>query len=173
MNAQNQQYFDFTADAVGYFNEINIVTPDNGEPYIAIKASILEGRPKKDGKVAQQYIDMAIRGRQALEVINGLQAYWPRGYGSNSAKWMAGFRIGSLSAKTYFSKKSNSQVASLCGRLLAIKWLKINSQDVQIPDWKVDVNQAQQAPQTQQAPQMQPQMQQAPQMPLQAPQILQ
>ena len=45
--AQNQNYFDFTADAACYLNEIKWVQPRNGNAYIAIRASILEGL---DGK---------------------------------------------------------------------------------------------------------------------------
>ena len=189
-NVQNQNFFNFVADAVGYLNEIKVVHPENGDAYVAVKAAILEGKPK-NGKIKQIYIDLNVKGQQALDVINALRDYWP-GYGSTTDhKWMAGIRFGSINAKTYFSKKANSQVAMLTGSLIAFRWLKINGQDVAVPEWhKQDPQmqpQMQQAPQMQpqmrqapqmqpqmqQAPQMQPQMQQAPQMPLQAPQILQ
>ena len=170
-NVQNQNttFFNFVADAVGYLNEIKVVNPENGDAYLAVKAAILEGKPNKDGKIKQIYIDLRVKGQQALDVINSLQAYWPQGYGSApDHKWMAGIRFGSINAKTYFSKKSNAQAAMLIGSLIAFRWLKINGQDVAVPEWhKSEEQQMQrQASQMQpqrQAPQMQPQ-QQVPQM---------
>ena len=170
-NVQNNAtFFNFVADAVGYLNEIKLVHPENGDAYVAVKAAILEGKPNKNGKIKQIYIDLNVKGQQALDVINSLQAYWPQGYGSASDhKWMAGIRFGSINAKTYFSKKSNAQVAMLTGSLIAFRWLKVNGHDVVVPEWhKSEDQQMQQAPQMQpqmqQAPRMQPQMQQAPQM---------
>lgn len=167
-NVQNQNttFFNFVADAVGYLNEIKVVHPENGDAYVAVKAAILEGKPNKNGKIKQIYIDLNVKGQQALDVINALRDYWP-GYGSTTDhKWMAGIRFGSINTKTYFSKKANSQVAMLTGSLIAFRWLKINGQDVAVPEWHKSEEQQMQR----QAPQMQLQQQQAPQMQPQQPQ---
>ena len=107
--AQNQNYFDFTADAACYLNEIKWVQPRNGNAYIAIRASILEGLDGKN-KIA---CDLTIRGQQADEVLQMFADVWPQGYGSRSPKWFA-------------------------GRLLAIKWLKIDGEEMEIPEWRTE-----------------------------------
>lgn len=135
--AQNQNYFDFTADAACYLNEIKWVQPRNGNAYIAIRASILEGLDGKN-KIA---CDLTIRGQQADEVLQMFADVWPQGYGSRSPKWFAGIRIGSLNSKSFF--RGNGQPGStLCGRLLAIKWLKIDGEPVDIPEWRTDTGDA-------------------------------
>lgn len=133
--AQQTNYFNFTCDATAYLNEIKMVTPRQGKPYVAIRASILEGRDGEN-KIS---IDLTIRGKQAQEVLHSLESEWPRGYGSRSPKWFAGIRIGSLNSKSFF--RGNGQPGStLSGRLLAIKWLKIDGQDMEIPEWRTDAN---------------------------------
>lgn len=131
--AQNQNYFDFTADAACYLNEIKWVQPRNGNAYIAIRASILEGLDGKN-KIA---CDLTIRGQQADEVLQMFENAWPQGYGSRSPKWFAGIRIGSLNSKPFF--RGNGQPGStLSGRLLAIKWLKIDGEEMEIPEWRTE-----------------------------------
>ena len=132
-NQSQANYFDFTADAACYLNAITWVQPRNGNAYIAIRASILEGLDGKN-KIA---CDLTIRGQQADEVLQMFENAWPQGYGSRSPKWFAGIRIGSLNSKSFF--RGNGQPGStLSGRLLAIKWLKIDGEDMDIPEWHTE-----------------------------------
>ena len=136
-NQSQANYFDFTAEAACYLNEIKWVQPRNGNAYIAIRASILEGLDGKN-KIA---CDLTIRGQQADEVLQMFENAWPQGYGSRSPKWFAGIRIGSLNSKSFF--RGNGQPGStLSGRLLAIKWLKIDGEPVDIPEWRTDTGDA-------------------------------
>ena len=131
--AQQANYFNFTADAVAYVNEVKTVQPRNGNVYIAIRASILEGLDGKN-KIS---CDLTIRGQQADEVLRMFADAWPQGYGSRSPKWFAGIRIGSIESKSFF--RGNGQPGStLSGRLLAIKWLKIDGEDMKIPEWRTE-----------------------------------
>jgi len=131
--AQQANYFNFTADAVAYVNEVKTVQPRNGNVYIAIRASILEGLDGKN-KIS---CDLTIRGQQADEVLRMFADAWPQGYGSRSPKWFAGIRIGSIESKSFF--RGNGQPGStLSGRLLAIKWLKIDGEDMEIPEWRTE-----------------------------------
>lgn len=132
-NQSQANYFDFTAEAACYLNEIKWVQPRNGNAYIAIRASILEGLDGKN-KIA---CDLTIRGQQADEVLQMFADVWPQGYGSRSPKWFAGIRIGSLNSKSFF--RGNGQPGStLSGRLLAIKWLKIDGEEMEIPEWRTE-----------------------------------
>ena len=132
MATQNNNYFDFTADAVGYIDEVKVVKP-RGNSFIALKATLLEG---KDGQ-EKIPMDLILRGSQAAEVLNSLQTAWPQGFGHQGPAWFAGLRIGSLGVKP-FTKKDGSPSAVLSGRLLAIKWLKIGKESVQVPPWRHD-----------------------------------
>ena len=130
---QSQNFFNFTAEGAAYINEVKWVQPRNGNAYIAIRASILEGLDGNN-KIA---CDLTIRGQQADEVLQMFQDVWPEGYGSRSPKWFAGIRIGSLNSKSFF--RGNGQPGStLSGRLLAIKWLKIDGEPVDIPEWRTE-----------------------------------
>jgi len=130
---QSQNFFNFTAEGAAYINEVKWVQPRNGNTYIAIRASILEGLDGKN-KIA---CDLTIRGQQADEVLQMFQDVWPEGYGSRSPKWFAGIRIGSLNSKSFF--RGNGQPGStLSGRLLAIKWLKIDGEEMEIPEWRTE-----------------------------------
>ncbi len=123
-------YFNFTCDALAYLNEIKMVTPRQGKPYVAIKAIVLEGIDGEN-KIP---IDLTICGHQAKEVISSLAKEWPQGYGKGT-NWFAGIRIGSLGSKSFF--RGNGQPGSvLNGRLLAIKWLKIDGESIDIPEWR-------------------------------------
>lgn len=134
----NVNFFNFTAEASAYLNEIKVVKlPRGGDPFVAIKATILEG---KDGK-EKIPVDLILRGEQAAEVLNSQRAKWPQGYGHSGPTWFAGLRIGSLNVKP-FTKKDGTPGAVLSGRLLAIKWLKINKEDIQVPPWQHEDNQA-------------------------------
>lgn len=132
MNAQNQtsNFFNFTADAVAYLNEIKLIEI-NGHQCVAVKGCIIEG---KDGK-SKSPVDMLVRGKQAADVIYALEEWWPQGYGSDSPRWFAGIRIGSIKAKPYVSKEGEAK-AVLSARLLAVKWLKIDDEDIKVPEWK-------------------------------------
>lgn len=131
--SQSQNFFNFTAEGAAYINEVKWVQPRNGNAYIAIRASILEGLDGKN-KIA---CDLTIRGQQADEVLQMFENAWPQGYGSRSPKWFAGIRIGSLNSKSFF--RGNGQPGStLSGRLLAIKWLKIDGEEMEIPEWRTE-----------------------------------
>lgn len=128
---QNAQYFNFTADAVAYLNEIKVIDV-NGYQTLAIKGCIIEG---KDGK-SKSPVDLLVRGKQAEAVIESLEDWWPLGYNSGTSEWFAGIRIGSIKAKPYVSKKDGQAKATLSARLIAFNWLKIDKQDVEVPEWR-------------------------------------
>ena len=135
-NQANQEaqinYFNFTADAVAYVNEVKRVKPNRGNPFIALKVAILEGA---NGDKA--YCDLILVGKQAQEVIFALENEWPQGYQNYGSAWFAGLRIGSLYAKPYLSKKGEPK-AVLGGRLIAIKWLEIGDEQIEVPEWRTE-----------------------------------
>ena len=136
-NQANQEaqtnYFNSTADAVAYVNEVKRVKPNRGNPFIALKVAILEGA---NGET-KAYCDLILVGKQAQEVIFALENEWPQGYQNNGSTWFAGLRIGSLYAKPYLSKKGEPK-AVLGGRLIAIKWLKIGDEQIEVPEWRTE-----------------------------------
>lgn len=163
MNNQ-QSYFDFAADAVAFINEVAIINPRKAkERFIALKVCILEGENGEH----KEYCDLIARGSQALQVLEHLQQEWPQG-NNGGPNWLAGLRIGSLYAKAYTSRKGEAK-AVLGGRLLAIKWLKIGEERINVPDWRSDTPAVEQEQQTQrpqpQQPRNQPQPQRQPQTP--------
>ncbi len=129
----NANFFNFTADCVGYLNEVKQVKPKKGNPFVAIKATIIEGKDGEE-KIAA---DLILRGAQASQVLQSLEDEWPQGFGHSGPIWFAGLRIGSLNTKP-FLKKDGTPGAVLCGRLLAIKWLRIGKEPVEVPPWQHD-----------------------------------
>ena len=133
MNSNDQKnFFNFTADAVGYINEIRRGQPRKGEAFVALKATLLEG---KDGE-EKISADLILRGAQASQVLQSLEDEWPH-FGHTGPTWFAGIRLGSLNVKP-FTKKDGTPGAVLSGRLLAIKWLKLGKESVQVPPWRPD-----------------------------------
>lgn len=126
-------YFNFTADAVAYINEVKWIAPKKGDAFIALKVCILEGENGQD----KVYADLIARGKQALEVLSSFEEEWPQGYGDNRPKWFAGLRIGSLGTKPFLGKDGTPK-AVLSGRLLAIKHLKIGEEEIEVPEWRSD-----------------------------------
>ncbi|MFC0036660.1 DUF3577 domain-containing protein [Cardiobacterium valvarum] len=162
MNQNN--FFDFTADAVAFINEIKIHCSEKSKKgrFIGIKAAILEGE-NGENKV---FCDLIVRGQQALQVLEHLQQGWPQGNGGDP-NWLAGLRIGSLYAKAYTSRKGEAK-AVLGGRLLAIKWLKVDGERIEVPEWRSDTTIEEEQPQRRSQPQQprnQPQPQRQPQTP--------
>ena len=150
MNNHNN-FFDFTADAVGYINEVSIInTRKAKERFIALKVSILEG----ENAESHHFCDLIVRGQQALQVLEHLQQEWPQG-NNGGPNWLAGLRIGSLYAKAYTSRKGEAK-AVLGGRLLAIKWLKIGEERINVPEWRSDTPAVEQEQQTQRPQPQQP-----------------
>ena len=150
-NQLSNNFFDFTADAVAFINEVAIINPRKAkERFIALKVSILEGENGEH----KEYCDLIARGSQALQVLEHLQQGWPQGNGSGP-NWLAGLRIGSMYAKAYTSRKGEAK-AVLGGRLLAIKWLKIGEERINVPEWRSDTTAVdEQEQQTQCRPQLQ------------------
>ena len=140
-NQANQEaqtnYFNFTADAVAYVNEVKVVRPKKGNAFISLKVAILEG----ENGDTKAYCDLILVGKQAQKVIFALENEWPQGYQDNGPAWFAGLRIGSLYAKPYLSKKGEPK-AVLGGRLIAIKWLKIGDEQIEVPEWRTDTGDA-------------------------------
>lgn len=136
-NQANQEaqtnYFNFTADAVAYVNEVKVVRPKKGNAFISLKVAILEG----ENGDTKAYCDLILVGKQAQKVIFALENEWPQGYQDNGPAWFAGLRIGSLYAKPYLSKKGEPK-AVLGGRLIAIKWLKIGDEQIEVPEWRTE-----------------------------------
>lgn len=132
MNTHNN-YYDLTVDCIGYINEVKVVKPKKGDAFTAIKATLIEG---KDGE-NKISIDLILRGSQAAEVLKSQRSKWPQNYVHNGHTWFAGLRIGSLGVKP-FTKRDGSLGAVLSGRLLAIKWLKIDKESIQVPPWRHD-----------------------------------
>ena len=158
MNNQNN-FFDFTADAVGFINEIRRVTPEKSKKgsFIALKVAILEGENGEN----RSYCDLIARGAQAVAVLETLEQEWPGPSNDGGPNWLASLRIGSLYAKAYTSRKGEAK-AVLGGRLLAIKWLKVDGERIEVPEWRSDTTIEEEQPQRRSQPQ-QPRNQSQPQ----------
>lgn len=158
MNNQNN-FFDFTADAVGFINEIRRVTPEKSKKgsFIALKVAILEGENGEN----RSYCDLIARGAQAVAVLETLEQEWPEPSNDGGPNWLASLRIGSLYAKAYTSRKGEAK-AVLGGRLLAIKWLKVDGERIEVPEWRSDTTIEEEQPQRRSQPQ-QPRNQSQPQ----------
>lgn len=164
MNNQNN-FFDFTADAVAFINEIRRVTPEKSKKgsFIALKVAILEGENGEN----RSYCDLIARGAQAVAVLETLEQEWPGPSNDGGPNWLASLRIGSLYAKAYTSRKGEAK-AVLGGRLLAIKWLKVDGERIEVPEWRSDTTIEEEQPQRRSQPQQprnQPQPQRQPQTP--------
>ena len=124
-NSTNEnQYFNNSTSTPAVIHEVKRITPARGDEFVAIKASMLDG---KCDNPSYENIDLIVKGEQAMQVLTSFENLWPT-YGQDKekrTKIFANLRIGSLGVKPYLTKKGDA-AATLSGRLIKINYCKVN-----------------------------------------------
>ncbi|MBX3670924.1 MAG: DUF3577 domain-containing protein [Rhodocyclaceae bacterium] len=149
---QQKPYFDLHVQGVGYINRIRTVTPKKGAPFLACAISAIRGDAQDAERVS---FDVKVVGKDAQKVITGLEADVRA-----RKRVLVGFKIGDpwVDSFTYekdfvaqFDTKSHKKGDTvhkkgdtgfmLKGRLLLIRWVKVDGQDVDLGRYGVEAPQ--------------------------------
>ncbi|MEZ8236305.1 DUF3577 domain-containing protein [Vibrio sp. 10N.261.46.E12] len=127
MSDNNQNtYFDLHTHGFGFLNRVRKVTPKKGDPFYATTITCLRGDDNE-----RTYIDCKVVGKEAIELFeaHGLDNYdfSPQGGDKGSLS----FTISDISLDTFtyqsnHSTKAGQFGATIKGRLLKVKYLKVN-----------------------------------------------
>ena len=116
----NTQYFDLHTSAFGFFNRVRKVVPNRGEPFWSAEFSACRGDAGE-----KTYFDVNVVGKEAIALFEQHLSNFEKG----KDKAMASIVISDLRVEQYTyktGKKAGQPGVSLKGRVIRIKYLKVN-----------------------------------------------
>ena len=131
-NNENTKYFDLHTTGIGYLNRVREVTPQEGNPFLAVTVAAIHGSVSN---VQHTYFECGVYGEQAQGIVRELK---PAVEGES--KVLIGFTLSNLKADSFtFNKgdKAGQTGVNLKARLIRIAWAKIDGQKVSIEQQRV------------------------------------
>ena len=127
--ASNQSsFFNLHVEGVGYLNRVRTIKPKKGQEFLACHVAALRGA---DSDVSYTRFDCRVSGADAQEVIRRLESDV-----AAEKSVIIGFRIADIYPEMFTfekgDKKGQTGVA-LKGRLLRIKFAKVNGESIDVP----------------------------------------
>ena len=121
-------YFNLHVEGVGYLNRVRTIKPKKGQEFLACTVAALRG---SDSDVSYTKFDCRVSGADAQEVVKRLEADV-----TAEKAVIIGFRIADIYPEMFTfekgDKKGQTGVA-LKGRLLRIKFAKVNGESIDVP----------------------------------------
>ena len=129
-NNKQNDYFNLQVRGIGYLNRVREVKPKKGDPFFACDIKALHG---KSGAPNYTRFSVRISGATAKSVCKDLMA----DSNNRDSKVLIGFTIGDIEPESYtYNGKDDSGNAVeklgmvIRGRLLFIKWARVNGETV-------------------------------------------
>ena len=127
--ASNQpSFFNLHVEGVGYLNRIRTIKPKKGQEFLACHVAALRG---SDKDVSYTKFDCRVSGADAQEVVRRLQADV-----AAEKTVIIGFRIADIYPEMFTFEKGERKGqpgVALKGRLLRIKFAKVNGESIEVP----------------------------------------
>ena len=121
-------FFNLFVEGIGYLNRVRVVKPKKGQEFLACHVAALRG---SDSDVSYTKFDCRVSGADAQEVVRRLEADV-----AAEKSVLIGFRIADIYPEMFTfekgDKKGQTGVA-LKGRLLRIKFAKVNGESIDVP----------------------------------------
>ena len=121
-------YFNLHVEGVGYLNRIRTVKPKKGQEFLACTVSAMRGSTADLGYTK---FDCKVSGADAQRIVKLLETDV-----ADEKPVLIGFRIGDIYPEIFtFAKgeKEGQQGVSIKGRLLRVKFAKVNGEPVGLP----------------------------------------
>ena len=115
----NTQYFDLHTSAFGFFNRIRKVVPNRGEPFWSVDISACRGDAGE-----KTYFDCNVVGKEAIALFDQYLADVQDTDVVTASVVISDLRVEQYTYKT--GKKAGQPGVSLKGRVIRIKYLKVN-----------------------------------------------
>ncbi len=130
--AASAQFFNLHVEGVGYLNRVRVIKPKNGQEFIACSISAMRGSADDVGYTK---FDCRVSGAQAQKVVRMLSDDV-----AAEKRVLIGFRLADIYPElfTYEKGESKGQAGvSIKGRLLRVKFAKVNGMPVDLPETPV------------------------------------
>ena len=122
-------FFDLHVEGVGYLNRVRIVRPKKGQEFLACTISAMRGAAKQ---VEYTKFDCRVSGTQAKYIVQFLE---PWVVAKKSV--IVGFKLGDVYPEVFTYEKGErkgQQGVNIKGRLLKVKFAKVDGQAVRLPE---------------------------------------
>jgi len=121
-------YFNLHVEGVGYLNRVRTVTPKKGQEFLACTVSAMRGSTADLGYTK---FDCKVSGAEAVKIIKLLEVDV-----ADEKPVLIGFKIGDIYPEMFTYEKGDKkgqQGVSIRGRLLRVKFAKVNGEAVDLP----------------------------------------
>lgn len=121
-------FFNLYVDGVGYLNRVRTVKPRKGQEFLACTVAALRG---SDSDVCYTKFDCRVSGADAQAIVKRLE-----GEVTADKTVIIGFRIADIYPELFTFEKGERQGhpgVSIKGRLLRIKFAKVNGESIDVP----------------------------------------
>jgi hypothetical protein len=121
-------YFNLHVEGVGYLNRVRTVKPKKGHEFLACTVSAMRGSTADLGYTK---FDCKVSGAEAQKIVKRLELDV-----ADEKPVLIGFRIGDIYPEIFtFAKgdKEGQQGVSIKGRLLRVKFAKVNGEAIDLP----------------------------------------
>ena len=128
-NEVQSAFFDLHVEGVGYLNRVRTVRAKKGQEFLACTISAMRGAA---GQVEYTKFDCRVSGTQAKEIVRSLES-------DVTAKKsvIVGFKLGDIYPEVFTYEKGErkgQQGVNIKGRLLKVKFAKVDGQAVTMPE---------------------------------------
>jgi hypothetical protein len=126
-------YFNLHVEGVGYLNRVRTVKPKKGQPFLACTVSAMRGSTED---IAYTKFDCRVSGTEAQQLVKRLEADV-----AAEKSVIVGFRIADIYPETFTYEKGERQGQTgivIKGRLLRIKFAKVNGVSIEVPQSQSD-----------------------------------
>ena len=121
-------YFNLLVEGVGYLNRVRTVKPIKGPEFLACTVSAMRGSTTDLGYTK---FDCRVSGTEAQKIVKRLARDV-----EDEKPVLIGFRIGDIYPETFTYEKGErrgQQGVSIKGRLLRVKFAKVNGEAIDLP----------------------------------------
>ena len=128
-NQVQSAFFDLHVEGVGYLNRVRTVRPKKGQEFLACTISAMRGAA---GQVEYTKFDCRVSGAEAKQMVQLLD---PEVAAKKSV--IVGFKLGDIYPEVFTYEKGErkgQQGVSVKGRLLKVKFAKVEGQAVALPN---------------------------------------
>ena len=127
-SSNSATFFNLHVEGVGYLNRVRTVRPKKGQAFVACTVSAMRGSVDDIGYTK---FDCRVSGADAQQIVRMLE---PEVAADKPV--IIGFRIADIYPETFtYEKGDRKGETGVCikGRLLRIKFAKVNGQSVELP----------------------------------------
>jgi hypothetical protein len=125
--APASSFFDLHVEGVGYLNRVRTVKPKKGQEFLACTVSAMRG---STDDIAYTKFDCRVSGAEAQKIVKRLE----RDVAAEKTV-MIGFKIADIYPELFTFEKGDKQGqpgVSIKGRLLRIKFAKVNGEAIEL-----------------------------------------